>query len=185
MPVIVSMLRGVNVVGRNMIKMNSLRSICGGLRFQGAQTYLQSGNVIFKTREENLDLLSRKIQREIERTCGFRPDVICRTIPELKRAIARNPFATRREVASNKLLMVFLRNELTPPARKAILAATTDPEELQLIGREVYIYYPNGMGRPKFSWLALEKKLKISGTGRNWNTVRKLLEIAENLEASA
>jgi len=64
-----------------------------------------------------------------------------------------------------------------------VLSIKTDPEELHIHGREVYIYFPNGMARPKISWVMIEKLLKVSGTGRNWNSVTKLLELAEKLES--
>jgi uncharacterized protein (DUF1697 family) len=65
-----------------------------------------------------------------------------------------------------------------------VLKIKTDPEELWINGREIYIYYPNGMGRPKLSWAVIEKILKTRGTGRNLNSVTKLLEMAEAMEAS-
>lgn len=184
MPVIVSMLRGVNVGGHNMIKMDALRALYESLKLRDPQTYVQSGNVVFRTDERDLVLLARRIENGIERRFHFRPDVIVRTTSELRDVIARNPFATRRGIEPAKLLVTFLASDPTAEGREKVLKIKTDPEEMSVDGREVYIYYPNGMGRSKLSWIAIANALKTSGTGRNWNSVSKLLEIAERLEAA-
>jgi uncharacterized protein (DUF1697 family) len=131
-----------------------------------------------------MHVLTKRVQNGIERTFGFRPDVIVRTASELRGVIARNPFAKRREIHPSKLLVMFLASDPGAEARDKVLRIKADPEELRIDGRELYIYYPTGMARPKLSWAVIEKTLKTSGTGRNWNTVTKLLEIAETLEAS-
>jgi uncharacterized protein (DUF1697 family) len=184
MAVVISLLRGVNVGSHNRIKMDALRALYGSLKLRDAQTYVQSGNVIFTTEERNLALLTKRIQNGIERSFGFRPEVILRTCAELRDVMARNPFTARRGMEPSKLLVTFLASEPGPGAREKVLKIKTDPEELRIDGREVYIYFPNGMARPKLSWASLERTLGTSGTGRNWNSVTKLLEIAERLEES-
>ena len=183
MAVIISMLRGVNVGGHNKIKMDALRLLYESLELRNAQTYVQSGNVVFKSKERNVAALATRIESAIERDFGFRPKVILRTFAELRDVIAKNPFATRRGIEPNKLLVTFLAIDPGAEARAQALKNRTEPEELRLHGREAYIYFPNGMARPKLSWPAIERVLKTSGTGRNWNTVNKLLEIAEKLES--
>jgi uncharacterized protein (DUF1697 family) len=184
MPVVISLLRGVNVGGHNKIKMEALRALYESLDLQDAQTYVQSGNVVFRTEERDLVRLSKRIEDGIERKFGIRPDVIVRTSPELREVIARNPFATRRGIDPSKLLVTFLATEPGPEAREKVLTIDTQPDELRVEARELYIYFPDGMARPKVSWMAVVKMLQTTGTGRNWNTVRKLLEMAERLEAS-
>jgi uncharacterized protein (DUF1697 family) len=109
--------------------------------------------------------------------------VVVRTTAELRAAIAKNPFASRQGIKPDKLLVTFLAVDPGAEARGNALAIQTFPEELRIEGREVFIYFPNGMARPKMSWPRIEKALKTFGTGRNWNTVTKLLEMAEELEA--
>jgi uncharacterized protein (DUF1697 family) len=184
MPVVISMLRGVNVGGHNKIKMDALRALCESLKLRDPRTYVQSGNVVFRTEERDLGRLAKRLESEIERSFGFRPDVIFRTTAELRKAIARNPFALRRGIEPSRLLVIFLANDPGQEARDQVLTIKTDPEELRIDGREIYIYYPNGLARPKLSWAVIEKTLKTRGTGRNWNSVTKLLEMAETLEAS-
>jgi uncharacterized protein (DUF1697 family) len=184
MPVIISMLRGVNVGGHNKIKMDALRDLYKSLKLQDACTYIQSGNIIFRTEERDLQRLAGRIEDTIERSFGFRPDVILRTSAELRGAIARNPFAKRSGIEPRRLLVTFLASDPGQKARDQVLKIKADPEELRIDGREVYIYYPNGMARPKLSWAVIEKTLKTRGTGRNWNSVIKLLEMAEALVAA-
>jgi uncharacterized protein (DUF1697 family) len=183
MAVIVSILRGVNVGGHNKIKMEALRAHCESLGLRDPQTYVQSGNVVFRTKERNLAALAMRMENTIEQSFGFRTPVILRTTSELRDVIARNPFGKRRGIDPSKLLVTFLASEPSAEAREQVLKIKTEPEELHIDGREVYMYFPNGLARPKLSWVTVEKKLKTSGTGRNWNTVTKLLEMAERLEA--
>src|SRR5208337_690323 len=180
-PVVISMLRGVNVGGHNKIKMDALRELCESLKLQDVQTYVQSGNVVFRTDTKDLAALAKRIEDAIERKFGFRPGVTLRTSSDLRDTIARNPFAKRREIDASKLIVTFLAAEPSRETGDEILKIKTGPEEVRIGGREIYIYFPDGMGQSKL-WPAIDKALKKSGTGRNWNTVTKLLEMAESLE---
>ena len=182
MPVIVSMLRAVNLASHNRIQMEALRAVYASLKLRDAQTYVQSGNVVFRTEEKDLARLTKRIQDGIEKKFGFRPEVILRTTAELRDAAARNPFAKRRGIQPNRLLVTFLATEPSPEAVENAHAIRTEPEELKIDGRELYMYFPNGLARPKVSWVTIEKALKVAGTARNWNSVMKLLEMAEKLE---
>jgi uncharacterized protein (DUF1697 family) len=178
------MLRGVNLGAHNRIKMEALRAFYESLGLLDVQTYVQSGNLVFRTEERNLAALGKSIEDGIERGFGFRTGAVLRTTSELRDAIAKNPFAARRNIDPSKLLVTFLSAAPDAESRGNALAIKTFPEELRIDGREVYIYFPNGMARPKMSWPRIERALKTWGTGRNWNTVTKLLEMAEGLEAS-
>lgn len=187
MPVIISMLRGVNVGGHNKIKMDVLRDLCVSLKFQNSQTLLQSGNVVFRAGSQNLAQVSKLLETAIERKLGFRPKVISRTVPELREVVVRSPFAKRRGLDPGKLVVTFLGGEPSAEARKALLDMDIAPEELHVLGRELHIYFPNGQGRPRLSWQLVDKILGAQcapGTVRNWNTITKLLELGESLEAS-
>ena len=183
MPVIISMLRGVNVGGHNKVKMEALRALYTSLKLRDSQTYVQSGNVIFRTEEGDLARLAKRIEEGIERTFGFHSDVILRTSSELREVLAKNPFAARRNIEPNKLLIVFLANDPAPEAREKIRTLKADPEEVKIAGRELYIYFPNGIGQSKLSVPALLKTLNTSGTGRNWTSITRMLETAKKLEA--
>ncbi len=178
---VISMLRGVNLGAHKRIKMDALRDLYESLGFRDPQTYVQSGNVLFKTSERSLASLVKRIEAGIEETFGFHSDVIVRTPAEMQSVIARNPFASRSGIEPNKLLVTFLAGDPTPEARAKIAEIKTDPEELRLDGRELYIYYPNGMGRTKLNAASIERVLKLSGTARNWNSVKNMLEMAEKM----
>ena len=184
MPVVISMLQGVNLGSHHRIKMDDLRSLYESLELRDVRTYVQSGNVVFKTRERDLPRLIRRIETEIERTFGFHSDVILRTTSEMKTVVARNPFAKRRGIEPAKLLVTFLAGDPGEEARDKVRSIETHPEELHIEHRELYVYFPNGIGRSKLPAGALKSALKVPGTARNWNSVTKLLEIAENLEGS-
>lgn len=184
MAVIISMLRGVNVGGHNKINMEALRALYESLKLRDAQTYVQSGNVIFRTDERGIARLTKRIEDGIERKFGFRADVILRTAAEMGDVVARNPFAKRRGIEPSKLLVSFLATDPGAEAREKVLQIQCDPEEMRIDDREVYIYFPNGIGRSKLSLARLEKTLKVPGTGRNWNSVTKMLDMAERLEAA-
>jgi len=184
MTVVISLLRGVNVGGHNKIKMEALRALYESLGLLDAQTYVQSGNVVFRTKARDFDRIAKQIENAIERSFGFRPSVMLRTASELREVIAGNPFGKRTDIEPGKLLVSFLASAPTSTDRDAALKIKVDPEELRIERRELYIYFPNGQGRSKLPIARIEKTLKTSGTGRNWNTVTKLLDMAERLEAS-
>jgi len=183
MAVVISMLRGINVGGHNKIKMDALRELYQSLGLGDPQTYVQSGNVVFRTEAKDLAVLAKRIEDAVEQKFGFRPGIILRTTSDQRDAIARNPFAERSGIDASKLLVTFLASAPGREARDAILGIKAGPEEVRIVGRELYVYFPNGIGQSKV-WPAIEKALKKSGTSRNWNTVTKLLEIAERLEAT-
>jgi uncharacterized protein (DUF1697 family) len=182
MPAVVSLLRAVNVGGHNQIRMEALKTLYESLGLRRAVTHVQSGNVVFLTKEPDLERLAGKIGGGIERSFGFRPDVMLRTLRELREVVARNPFASRPGIEPAKLLVTFFLKEPGAEAREAFLRMDAGPEEPHLGARELYTYYPNGMARPKLSMALVERTLKIPGTGRNWNTVLKLLSMAEALD---
>src|SRR5580700_3117071 len=183
MPVIVSLLRGVNV-GGHTIKMDALRALYESLGLRKVETLIQSGNVVFTTQARDLRALTKRIEDAIEKSYGFRCDTILRNAAEMRDALARNPFAERPGIDPAKLLISFLAGDPDPEGCAKVRAMDIHPEELHIDGREVYVYFPNGMARPKLSWPQIGKCLKTPATGRNLSTVRKLLAIAERLEAS-
>ena len=182
MPILVSMLRGVNLGVHNRIKMDDLRALYESLKLENPRSYVQSGNVIFRTKEKNGPQLARKIQGAIQKKFGCCPEIILRTTEEMRKTIAANPFPERTKLAPAKVLVTFLAGK--PPGEAA---ANLDkfkglPEELHLNGRELYIYFPNGAGRSKLPWSSVDKLLKVTGTARNWNSVQAMLAIAEEME---
>jgi len=184
MSAIICLLRGVNLGGHNKIAMDSLRDICSSLKLRSPQTYIQSGNVVFVTAEKDLARLARRIEDCIEQKHSFRPSVMLRTAAEMRGVIARNPFASRKNIDPAKLVVSFLAAAPTAEVAKRLPEIKVGPEELHVSGRELYIYFPDGQGRSKLP-AALNRAAKIPATARNWNTVVKLLAMAEALEAAS
>src|SRR5579859_7577274 len=108
MPVLITFIRGINVGGHSIIKMDALRALFVSLKFQDPQTYLQSGNVVFKTGEPSLPAIAATIQRAIAKKFACRPEVVLRTVEDLRAVIAKNPFAERSDIEPAKLLVSFL-----------------------------------------------------------------------------
>ena len=176
MSVLIGLLRAVNLGGHNSVKMEQLRQLCNALGFEDVATYVQSGNVVFRTRLA-APKAAKTLEDAIEKEFGFRSDVIARTRDEMRDVVARNPFAMDGRDAS-KLLVLFLAVDPGLEVREGLGAIPTAGEEVKALGREVFIYYPEGMGRSKLS-AAMDKVLRVKGTGRNWRTVTKLLAMAE------
>jgi uncharacterized protein (DUF1697 family) len=182
MPVIVSLLRAVNVGGHAVIKMAELRALYESLRFERVQTYVQSGNVVFQTDEADLDTLARRIRAAIKKEFAVEPEAILRSVDAMRSIVARNPFARRKGIEPGKLHVQFLPGKLSAQANTQLKALTLKSEELIPSGQEIYIYFPNGAGKSKLPWPKLEKICGMPGTGRNWNSVTKLLALAESTQ---
>jgi uncharacterized protein (DUF1697 family) len=158
MPVIISMLRGINVGGRNKIKTDALRSLYLSLKLKNPQTFIQSGNVIFYTQDQDLTLLSKRIQDAIHRKFGFRPDVLLRTLAELRDAIANTPFPASRNLDPSKILIVFLADK--PCAQSSTALLKIKCEELHIRGRELYILFSQPYGSAQACLAAHRKNPK-------------------------
>jgi len=180
MPVYICLLRGVNVTGYNKVKMEELRALCTKLKFDGAQTFIQSGNVVFHCSETSELALAKKIGDALEKKFGFRPEVMLRTADEMRSVVAGNPFKKRKDVPPDRLLVHFLSSEPAAEVRSKLNDAEKI-EELHFKGRELYVYFPNGIGRSDLRSV-LDRTLKKTATARNLNSVLKILEIAEGLE---
>jgi uncharacterized protein (DUF1697 family) len=182
--VVVSLLRGINLGPHHRIPMDALRVLYESLGLRDVRTHIVSGNVIFRTQVRSLDPLAKRVEEAIEKTFGFRAEVMLRTPEQLREVLARNPFAERTGIEPAKLAVLFLARDPGPEARRKVLALKVGPEEMFMEGRELYIYYPNGMGQSKLLPALLDRNLGTPSTARNWNTVTRLLALAEELEAN-
>lgn len=178
MTIYIALLRGINVSGQKLIKMDQLKSIFESLEFQNVKTYIQSGNVIFQSVEEDTNVLCNKIENKLRDILGYEVPVIIRTISELQEVIKQNPFSYND---IEKLYFAFLSKEPTSEAKDKILSYKKGVDDFIVLNREVYIFCENGYGNTIFSNNFFEKKLGVSATTRNWKTVNKILDIAESL----
>ena len=177
MTAFVSLFRGINVGGHHQIRMDKLRELHESLGFKDVFPYIQSGNVVFTSDDAEVARLQRHIEDGFEKKFGFHVEVFVRTSAELRDIIEKNPFQSQPGKESKWVVVVFLAGRPDDTAQEDLLKTYVGPEELFFIGKEVYIYYPNGIGRSKLSGSLIEKKLKIFGTARNWNTILQLQEL--------
>ncbi|MEX0591528.1 MAG: DUF1697 domain-containing protein [Xanthobacteraceae bacterium] len=175
MPVYIAMLRGVNV-GRNSLKMDRLREICGELGFKNAKTYVQSGNIVFEAKGEPSRWCG-KLEHALATEVRLPVSIVVRTPAEMRAVIARNPFL-RQGIDTTKLHVTFLAKAPGKIARDALARIATNGDEHHLSGENIYLHCPSGYGRTKLSNNALEKALGVRATTRNWNTVKALYALA-------
>ncbi len=175
----VSLFRGINVGGNHQVKMKVLKELHEALGLSKVTNYIQSGNIVFESDNPNPADLAAQIQKEFDQKFGFHSEVIIRTSAELKELPDRNPFITSAEKETKSILVMFLTASPDIQVCQELLNAHSGPEEFFIMDKELFVYYPNGMGRSKLSNVFIEKKLKVLGTGRNWNTVTKLLEMTQ------
>jgi uncharacterized protein (DUF1697 family) len=184
MTVYVSMLRAVNVGGTSRIKMAALQAVYESIGLKDVRTLLQSGNVVFRSSLTDRGQLVRRIAQEIERQLKLEVEVILRTLEEVASIVERGPVLSP-DADKSKLLVMFLSGVPDGAAQAALAKWHKErkgPEMLELRGPEIYLYYPDGVGKSKLSGAVLEAKLNVSGTARNWNTLEKLLQTGRALE---
>ena len=172
MTVYISMLRAVNVGGTSRIKMDALRAVYESIGLKDARTLLQSGNVVFRSTLKDRERLAKRITQELERQLELHAEVIVRTLAELADIVERGPVLSPSADPS-KLIVMFLSGVPDAAAQAALGKWHKGPEMLEMRGPEIYLYYPEGVGRSKLSGAVIENKLNTSGTARNWNTLQE------------
>ena len=174
MTVHLALLRGMNVGGKNRISMSGLRTLFESLGFPGAQSLLQSGNVVFTSAGRTGAGIERLLEAETERRFKIRTHYFVCTSDEWKQLVAANPFRDEAKDDPGHLLVLFLKNAPDKKSVAALRGAIRGPETVHAEGRQAYIIYPAGIGRSKLTISLIENRLGSYGTGRNWNIVLKL-----------
>jgi uncharacterized protein (DUF1697 family) len=172
----VALLRGINVGGNTMIKMEELRKMLEDLGFRNVASYINSGNLAFDVPKSTEEKLVTKIEKAIEKDFGTPVPVMVREQKDMERIIAANPFYG--EYGSPKEMHVlFLKEEMPKEKRDQLLEAATAPERFEIKGREIYCHLLLGVANSLLGKSFIEKKLKLAVTGRNWRTVEKLTDL--------
>lgn len=177
----ISILRGINVSGKNLIKMDALRQLYMNLGFENVESYIQSGNVMFRSDIQNTKELNQLISSKIKEVFDFEVPVMVFTIDEFMRAIQQNPFTFNNSKSSEFFHLTFLSEN---PENTLITKIDTEKylsDEFKIIGKIVYLYCPESYGKTKLSNSFFEKKLKVNATTRNWKTINELLNIATKI----
>ncbi|MEO7209443.1 MAG: DUF1697 domain-containing protein [Chitinophagaceae bacterium] len=177
----ISILRGINVSGQKLIKMDALREMFSGLGLHNVQTYIQSGNVLFKSKQTDEEKLARKIEKEISKKFGLEVPVMVKEINELKEIIHKNPFLKDASKDISLIHVTFLSAIPAGENFDKIKSIQSQQDEFQLGGKSIYLYCPNGYGNTKLNNNFFESKLKATATTRNWRTLNELIKMAEKL----
>jgi uncharacterized protein (DUF1697 family) len=171
------LLRGINVSGHNMIKMEALKTALEAIGFLNVITYIQSGNVFVETDEVNAFSVGFKIKQEIYKTFGCDVPVIVIEKKDLEMCFTNNPFLKDKTIDTKKLYVAFISKELNANAINDLKTSQFKPDEAFIDGIRIFIKYDVGAGKTKLDQKYIEKKLNVTATIRNWNTVSKLLEM--------
>ncbi len=174
----VSLLRGINVGGNNVLLMSDLVGYFLEAGCIDVHSYIQSGNIVFKAKPSLYEGLSNKISALIAEKHGFQIPVLCRSAEELRELSTRNSLLELTTDFS-KLLVYFLEKEPSEENRLQLEAKRSSADTFVLSGRELFLYCPNGIGQSKLTNATVDSKLKTISTGRNWNTVLKLIELTK------
>ncbi|MDX6284944.1 MAG: hypothetical protein QOG53_429 [Frankiales bacterium] len=169
------LLRGVNLAGHRRIAMADLRELLEGLGYADVKTHLQGGNAVVTTAAK-ADAVARKVSAQIAESLGLDVDVTVRTHAELTAVVKRNPFKQGLKDPA-KFLVSFLASKPHAKLVTAVESESFAPDKFWVDGREVYMWCPNGVGRAKLPKDFFAKRLAVSATARNWNTVSKLVEL--------
>jgi uncharacterized protein (DUF1697 family) len=173
MPRYAALLRAVNLPSHGKLAMADLRALLEELDLADVQTALQSGNAVFSS-PRSAKAVEQLIERELLARLRIETTVFVRSGSELAELIADNPFPREAVADPGHLVAVFLDAAPAAGAVDALRAAIRGPELIRAAGRQLYVTYPAGIGTSKLTALLIERKLGVRGTGRNWNTVRKL-----------
>ncbi|MCX6333441.1 MAG: DUF1697 domain-containing protein [Bacteroidia bacterium] len=178
----VSFLRGVNMTGHNMIRMAELSDLYRKIGFKDAETYIQSGNVVFSLNDNSdIQSIASEIEGAIFKRFKYTIPVLIRTAGEIKKIISANPFQKDNDFDPVKLAVIFLYDDPMDDQTEKVRTIDYPPDKFKIIGKEIFIYCPNGFGRTKLYTNFFEKKMKVTGTARNWKTINTILSIAEEI----
>jgi uncharacterized protein (DUF1697 family) len=170
----VALLRAINVGGHNPVAMSALRALAAQAGLDDPRTLLQSGNLVFGSDARSATELERLLEREASAHLGVETAFMVRSARDWQSVITRNPFSAEANADPGHLVVMFFKEAPKATDAKALQAAIVGRERAWADGREAYLVYPDGAGRSRLTTAVIEKTLGTRGTGRNWNTVRKL-----------
>lgn len=173
----IAMLRGINVSGKNMIKMELLKNCMEDMGCHSVKTYIQSGNIIFDYPNSNALDLAKQIKETINKDFGLDVPVIMRPAEDFPAILSKNPFINERQENIDYLHVTFLGHIPDPQLVKKLETSAFLPDECVVYADLVYLFCPGGYGNTKLNNNFFERKLKVEATTRNWKTVCKLAEL--------
>lgn len=174
----IALFRGINVGGHNKLPMAELRDELESLELENVQTYIQSGNVVFQALDQGDGALEDEIAAHIEATHGFRPRVLVLDAQDLRSAMDANPFP-EADAEPKTVHLYFLAGRPSDPNLAALEDLRSASERFELADRVLYLYTPDGYGTSSLA-SSIERHLGVEVTARNWRTVSKLREMADD-----
>jgi uncharacterized protein (DUF1697 family) len=174
-----ALLRGINVSGHNMIKMDVFKSTLEDMGFQNVQTYIQSGNVFIDSDEESQAKIAFIIKQEIYRVFGYDVPIIVISKADLQACFTNCNFLKEKDFDTKKLYVAFVSKELKSDNINDLKMSQIKPDEVQIDKTRIFIKYHIGAGKTRLDQKYIEKKLNLTATIRNWNTVSQLLKMYE------
>lgn len=174
-----ALLRGINVSGHNMMKMEALKTTLEAVGFLNVQTYIQSGNVFVDTEEENAAAVGFKIKQEIFKAFGHEVPVVVIGKSDLEACLKNNAFLKEAAADTKKLYVAFVSKTLQTTSINELKISQFKPDEASIDSNRIYIKYAVGAGKTRFDQKYIEKKLNVTATIRSWNTITQLLQLFE------
>ncbi|ALU26396.1 MULTISPECIES: DUF1697 domain-containing protein [Myroides] len=172
----ITLLRGINVSGKNIIKMNVLKQLCVDLGLHNVQTYIQSGNIIYQSVEVDSSILSKKIQDKILSTLNLTVPILTLDIDQFEEILAQHPFTKEEELA--QLYLTFIDGT---PQQEGINSLEEKKDTLELLhttDNAIYLVANIGYGKTKINNTLIENKLKVTATTRNYKTCLQIKALA-------
>ncbi len=176
----IALLRGINVGGHKKIKMADLRDLFEGLGYKDVMTYIQSGNVVFKSKIKDQSNLANQISESIKSYYGFQVPVLVKTRTEMNKILNSNPFKDPKDLANNKVYFIVLKEMPLSDDIESTSKIIFENEKFVITPECVYIRYDLGAAKAKCGTTFFESKLKVVTTSRNYRTMTKLLELSSN-----
>lgn len=173
----IALLRGINLGSRRRVAMGELRDLLTGLGYEDVRTYLQSGNVVL-TSDRSDAQLERELEQQISAKLGVDTPIVVRTRDELADVVERDPLG---DVVKDpkRYQVTFLSAALAPEPKRRLSGLDVAPERFVVSGREIYAWHPDGVQRSRLAAALTDSRLGVTATARNWNTVTKLLDLAD------
>lgn len=172
-----ALLRGINVSGHNMMKMEALKTMLENIGFTNVRTYLQSGNVFVDTEEESASKVGFMIKQEIFKVFGHEVPTIVITKEDLELCFKNSPYLKGKDIDTKKLYVAFVSTALKSENINDLKISQFKPDEASIDGNRIFIKYDIGAGKTRLEGKYIEKKLNVIVTMRNWNTVTNLLKM--------
>lgn len=175
----IALLRGINVSGHNKVKMADLKQLFINLNFDNITTYIQSGNVIFSSSENEISKIEENIKDAIKKKFDYDVKVLVITKQDIEKIFASNPFLENQDPDITKMCVTFLSDLPTSENMLKLEKHTSNyTDEYKINEKHIFLHCPSGFAKTKLTNNLIERKLKLDATSRNWKTITKLVELS-------